>query len=150
MGKKLGLDQEYEQVVNETTGNRSDTQNAESGPMAMKKAGFFQRVVAFLIDSFIFGAIGGGTHNFGLSALWVLYETILVSNWNGHTIGKKIMGIRVTTVSGENLDWVKALVRACSKVLSLAALCIGCLWMIWDEKSQTWHDKIADTFVGNG
>jgi uncharacterized RDD family membrane protein YckC len=32
-------------------------------------------------------------------------------------------------------------------VLSLAALGIGCFWMINDPERQTWHDKIAGTLV---
>ena len=24
---------------------------------------------------------------------------------------------------------------------------LGYLWMLWDGKNQTWHDKVAGTFV---
>ncbi len=77
----------------------------------------------------------------------ILYNTFLLTHWNGATIGKKIMGIKVITTSGEQLDWVKAFLREISKILSGAAFFLGYLWMLWDENSQTWHDKIAETLV---
>jgi uncharacterized RDD family membrane protein YckC len=32
-------------------------------------------------------------------------------------------------------------------VFSIAALGLGCLWMLNDPERQTWHDKIAGTIV---
>ncbi len=113
----------------------------------MKKAGFLKRFLAVLIDGLLFGGIGIvlkiGTFGF----LDIIYETILISQWNGQTIGKKIMGIKVVTTTGESLDWLKSFIRAISRILSGIPLALGYFWMLWDEKSQTWHDKIADTFV---
>lgn len=105
----------------------------------MKKAGFFQRLMAALID-----------HALSLVVFWIIYETILVSQWNGYTVGKKIMGIRVVSQNGGPVDWVKAFVRSISKVLSGMFLGMGYLWMLWDENSQTWHDKLAETYVVEG
>jgi uncharacterized RDD family membrane protein YckC len=25
--------------------------------------------------------------------------------------------------------------------------CLGFLWMLWDPNKQTWHDKVAQTYV---
>jgi uncharacterized RDD family membrane protein YckC len=50
-------------------------------------------------------------------------------------------------VSGGNLRFVDALVRALASLFSLAALGIGCLWMLQDPEHQMWHDKIAGTYV---
>jgi uncharacterized RDD family membrane protein YckC len=101
----------------------------------MNKAGFWRRFFAVLID-----------HIFSFGIFIFLYETILISQWGGYTIGKKIMGIRVVAVDGKPIGLVEAFVRSISKILSYF-LFIGFLWMLWDEKSQTWHDKIAETFV---
>jgi uncharacterized RDD family membrane protein YckC len=101
----------------------------------MNKAGFWRRFFAVLID-----------HLFSLGIFIVLYETILVSQWNGYTIGKKIMGIRVVSVNGKQIGLIEAFVRSISKILSCFLL-LGFFWMLWDEKSQTWHDKIAETYV---
>lgn len=115
----------------------------------MKQAGFFKRLIAALIDGVLFGALGVGI-NGGFGLLWILYETLLVSQWNGYTIGKKVMDIRVVPVSGGQVDWLKALIRALSQILSCLFLGLGYLWMLWDDKSQTWHDKIAETYVVEG
>ena len=102
----------------------------------MKKADFGRRFWAVAID-----------HLLSLGVFWILYETVLVSQWNGHTVGKKVMGIRVIRKNGEKVDWVKAFVRSISKILSGMFFFLGYLWMLWDEDSQTWHDKLAETVV---
>jgi len=113
----------------------------------VRKAGFDKRVVAALIDWIIFAFLGigsGGT----LAPLWVVYEMVLVSQWEGYTVGKKVMGIRVVPISGKGkVDLLRAFIRPVAKILSTVVLCLGYLWMLWDEKSQTWHDKIVDTHV---
>ncbi len=102
----------------------------------MKKADFGQRFVATVID-----------HLLSLGVFWILYETLLVSQWNGYTVGKKVMGIRVASKKGGKVDWVTAFVRSVSKILSGMFFGLGYLWMLWDEDSQTWHDKLAETLV---
>ena len=118
----------------------------------MTKAGFLKRFLAAIIDGLLLAPFSYGilyvtkTSAFG----WLIsfaYETVLISQWDGQTIGKKIMGIKVVSASGGQIDWLKAFIRAVSKILSALPLGLGYFWMLWDEKSQTWHDKIADTFV---
>jgi uncharacterized RDD family membrane protein YckC len=111
----------------------------------MTKAGFFRRFLAVFIDGLIFAGLSYVNSSLGL--LQIVYETILISQWNGQTIGKKIMGVRVVSGSNGSVDWVKAFIRSISKILSAIPLGLGYFWMLWDEKSQTWHDKIADTIV---
>src|SRR5258708_2434 len=93
----------------------------------MKKAGFWRRFGAVFIDSIItsptvlifhWGPGVNTTESSFVSLIGIIYETILISQWGGYTIGKKIMGIRVVTITRKQLDWVKAFVRAVSKVLS--------------------------------
>jgi uncharacterized RDD family membrane protein YckC len=112
----------------------------------MKKAGFLKRFVAAFIDGIIFAGVGFATAGIG-SVLWFVYEAVLVSQWDGYTIGKKVMGIKVVSGSKGGVDILKAFIRSLSKILSGCLLGLGYLWMLWDEKSQTWHDKIADTNV---
>lgn len=113
----------------------------------MKKAGFGKRFVATFIDGILFGLFDFTLRDNTLLALFIVYETILIAKWNGQTVGKKILGLKVVSDKGGSLDWIKAFVRSASKILSAAPLFLGFLWMLWDEKSQTWHDKIADTDV---
>ena len=113
----------------------------------MKKASFFKRLVAWLVDSAVFWGLGLFFHNGLLGIALIVYETVLISQWGGYTVGKKVMGIRVVTVSGGQPDMMKAFVRAIAKILSGLVFALGYLWMLWDKKSQTWHDKLAETFV---
>ena len=53
-------------------------------------------------------------------------------------------------VSGTQVDVVMAFIRSISKILSGVVFYLGFLWMLWDEKSQTWHDKLAETNVVEG
>ena len=118
----------------------------------MQKAGFFTRFLAVFIDGLILVPFTGGIvyitgSQWAGLPIQLLYEAVLISQWNGQTIGKKIMGVRVTTTSGGKVDIMMAFIRSLSKILSALILLLGYLWMLWDEKSQTWHDKIANTYA---
>jgi len=113
----------------------------------MKKASIFKRFLAVFIDGLLFAGLFWVVQNPSVQLLTIVYETILLSQWGGQTVGKKIMGIKVVTTSGGQVDWVKAFVRSISKILSGLALGLGYFWAIWDPETQTWHDKLADTYV---
>ena len=67
--------------------------------------------------------------------------------WKGTTLGGIICNLRVVGTHGGELRFVDALVRGLTSVFSIAALGIGCLWMLQDPERQMWHDKIAGTLV---
>ncbi|HVM31706.1 MAG TPA: RDD family protein [bacterium] len=113
----------------------------------MTKASFLARFGAVLIDGLLFWGVGFAIHFFWFGLLGIVYETVLLSNWNGQTIGKKIIGIRVVTTSGQGLDATKAFVRSAGKILSALPLYLGFFWALFDAQNQTWHDKIAETYV---
>jgi len=48
---------------------------------------------------------------------------------------------------GEQLEIGPAFIRAVSILISLLPLGLGFLWALWDPAQQTWHDKIAGTYV---
>lgn len=74
----------------------------------------------------------------------------------GATPGKQAMKIRVVKVEGfRNITWLEAFLReVLGKVLSGLVILLGYIWYFFDDKKQTWHDKIAGTYVvktdGNG
>ena len=133
-------------------------------------ASFWQRLLALILDGIIvsipanifaasLGAsiaiTGGGFHyrsgGSGLQTLFfILYEALLITYWNGQTIGKKAVGIRVVARGGQPVPLGMAFVRCLMKVVSGMVLCLGYLWMLWDPNKQTWHDKVADTYVVRG
>lgn len=92
-------------------------------------AGWVLVVVAWLF------AVAGG-----------LYLTYLVGT-TGQTPGKRMVGIRlVREADGQVLGFGMAFVRNLCHILD--SFCyIGYLWPIWDEKRQTFADKIMKSIV---
>ena len=67
----------------------------------------------------------------------------------GQTWGKAIVKLRIVgDADGQVIGWGRAIVRVLvSSMLSGAIFYLGYLWMLWDDKSQTWHDKVANSIV---
>jgi uncharacterized RDD family membrane protein YckC len=67
----------------------------------------------------------------------------------GQTWGRKIVGIKVVgTTTGEPIGFGRALGRALFAGFISAQVCyLGYLWMLWDSKKQTWHDKVVNSTV---
>lgn len=144
--------------------------NGQSPAIATGYAGFWRRLLAIILDGIvvsipanIFAAslgaslaiTGGGIHyrsgGSGLQTLFfIAYEALLITYWNGQTIGKKAMGIRVVARGGQPVSIGMAFARSAMKIVSGAALLLGYLWMLWDPNKQTWHDKVANTYVVKG
>jgi len=119
-------------------------------------AGFGRRLAAVLVDGLIVGAAGGllgllAPDSGGVQALVVLGSVlyyVLFIGVRGQTPGKMALGIKVVGPDGGPPGAVRAFVReVVGKFLSSLILCLGYLWMLWDEKRQCWHDKLADTVV---
>lgn len=131
-----------------------------------------RRLVAWVIDRLIIGALiaivfrwNMAHYNYdawldihfwdwsiGLSAmsqfiLLALYNAAMEATRYQGSVGKIALGIKVTDLNGEPLPFSKALLRNLSKFISWAILCIGYAMIVFDERKQGLHDKIADTFV---
>ncbi len=66
----------------------------------------------------------------------------------GATPGKMALGLVVVDTDLQPLTVTKAFLReAIGKFVSAIVFGLGYFWAIWDEKKQTWHDKIAGTLV---
>lgn len=66
----------------------------------------------------------------------------------GQTPGKKALGIRVLRQeTGQPIGFGRAIGRMFARYLSSQVLCLGYLWMLWDDNKQTWHDKIVSSIV---
>jgi uncharacterized RDD family membrane protein YckC len=62
--------------------------------------------------------------------------------------GIRIAGVRVAdAVTGRALPASRALLRVLVSFVSEALLLIGFLWMLWDQRRQTGHDKTARSVV---
>lgn len=118
-------------------------------------AGFGERLVAYIIDGLIIGVplmIVGLMLPQPVSFLLnvVVGVTYVVYFWtsSGSTPGKSIMGLKVVSAeTGERLDTGTAVLRYVGYIVSSIPFALGFLWVIWDERRQGWHDKIAKTCV---
>jgi len=80
-------------------------------------------------------------------AIQTLYYTFMESSKYQASIGKIVLGLKVTDTNGNKLDFTKALVRNLSKIISSMILLIGYLMAAFTEKKQALHDMIAGTLV---
>lgn len=124
------------------------------------KAGFWIRVVAFIIDSIIVGVVNAivaailnssTTGRSGIQTLLgIIYFTYFWSSsspWPGQTVGDKLLSLRVIRTDGSDLSIVQAFVRYIGLVISFLVIFIGVIWVAFDPNKQGWADKIAGTYV---
>ena len=67
------------------------------------------------------------------------------SRWQG-TLGKRAMGIKLTTIDGEQISFGRATGRFFSKSVSAILFMAGYL-VSFSDKRQTWHDYLCRTLV---
>jgi uncharacterized RDD family membrane protein YckC len=86
-----------------------------------------------------------------LSAVGVNLLVTIVYNvgfWvlSGQTPGKRVLGVRVMRADGTRLKLRHALLRQVGYWIS-TILYLGFLWILFDNKRQGFHDKLAGTIV---
>jgi uncharacterized RDD family membrane protein YckC len=91
-------------------------------------------------------AIGTAT-SLLIMAIGILYWTLMESSKYQATVGKLALGLKVTDMDGNSLDFVKALVRNLCKIISSMIMGIGYIMAGFTEKKQGLHDIIANTLV---
>lgn len=89
----------------------------------------------------------------GLNLLSLLYTLILPIIWNGQTIGKKTMGIRIKKISGEKINIGTMLLRTFVAGLiygiTVGIATIASIFMVAFRKDKrSVHDLVAGTYVG--
>jgi uncharacterized RDD family membrane protein YckC len=143
---------------------------------AVGYGGFWIRLVAFIIDAIVvrvvvapiamvFGALGfaggmmHGAPHLGMALLgggvtlilvifgsW-LYEAFMESSSYQATLGKMILGMKVTDLNGNRISFERATGRHFAKWLSGMILGIGYIMVGFTERKQGLHDLLAGTLV---
>jgi len=121
--------------------------------------GFWRRFGAVLLDGIIvgipsnivFAILGldpGLTFVLRIAASAVYYS-MLEGGPKGQTLGKSALGLRVVdaTTGQPGIGAGRACGRYFAKFLSGIVLGLGYLWMLWDPRKQTWHDKLVGSVV---
>jgi uncharacterized RDD family membrane protein YckC len=75
------------------------------------------------------------------------YCAVAAFLWNGRTLGRMLLGLRLVDTHGLAPAPARAIVRALLSVVSFG-LFLGGFWMaLFDRRGQTLHDKLTSTFV---
>jgi uncharacterized RDD family membrane protein YckC len=94
------------------------------------------------------GLIAGGVALIVAGFLIVAFIYLRALGKTGQTWGRKIVGIKVIgEMSGEPIGFGRALGRQLFASYISSIFYLGYLWMLWDDKKQTWHDKVVGSIV---
>jgi uncharacterized RDD family membrane protein YckC len=79
----------------------------------------------------------------------LVYQARLLGGPSGATVGMKAVGIKaVDANTGGPIGGGRAIGRYLfGAIISGFIFYLGFLWMLWDGRKQTWHDKVASTIV---
>ncbi len=127
--------------------------------LGLEFAGPLRRIYAFAIDVgillmiiFIVAPISGGrvfSAQAGIIDVFIFLTYFIVpTGLFGRTVGKWVAGISVVDDQGEKPGIALAIPReAVGRFVSAITFGIGLIWVIFDDRRQGWHDKIAGTYV---
>ena len=77
-----------------------------------------------------------------VAILAFLYKNVKVK-----TPGRKLLGMRVVDRHGQDISFLRGLLRETVGKLVSSFFFLGLIWVAFDGKKQGWHDKIAGTYV---
>ena len=140
--------------------------NKKPEEYALEYAGFWIRLGASVIDSLILLSILAAIYYpffkfiapgmppvrcimIFISLSWFIKIAYLVIFWvwRGQTPGKMLTGIKIIRTDSSPITWRYAFLRYLGYITSTITLCIGFIWIAFDDRKQGLHDKIADTYV---
>ena len=134
----------------------------DSGGARHELAGLVERLAASVIDAILVMILlmllsslllAGGAHAAMPILQAVTFAAPVAYYWyfwtrrDGQTPGKFALGIRVVKADGSPINDVDAVIRAIGYQVSAMLFGLGFIWAIFDRKNQTWHDKLARTYV---
>jgi uncharacterized RDD family membrane protein YckC len=86
----------------------------------------------------------GGVITLGLE----IWNRVFRQGRTGQSVGKSVLKIRLVDLrTGQPIGAGRCLLREFLGWLFNNACFVNLLWPLWDEKRQTWHDKVMDTYV---
>ncbi|UUV34148.1 RDD family protein [Amycolatopsis roodepoortensis] len=106
-------------------------------------------IIATNANSLIGGIISAVGYLAGFA--WTVYNRWIRMGTTGQSLGKKILKIKLVRESdGQPIGPLMAFVRDLCHNLDGWVCGLGYLWPLWDEKNQTFADKILSTVVVPG
>jgi uncharacterized RDD family membrane protein YckC len=100
------------------------------------------------------GGVDGGLLAAGIALaivgwLVVVFLYVRAMGKTGQPWGARIVGVKVVDErTGNPIGFGRALGRSLfANIISANVLYLGFLWMLWDDKKQTWQDKVVNSVV---
>ena len=90
-----------------------------------------------------------GFYGLSIGIPWI-YFAMMESSGMQATLGKKLVNLKVTNLSGERITFGRASGRYFGKILSSMTMGIGFLMVAFTAKKQGLHDIVASTLVLKG
>ena len=108
----------------------------------------------FRIDQWLTARVGSSTNQIitlllssvGINLVVSIFYDISFLMLSGQTPGKRFLGVRVMRADGQRLKLGNAIRREIGYFIS-TILFLGFIWILFDNKRQGFHDKIAGTIV---
>jgi uncharacterized RDD family membrane protein YckC len=148
---------------------------APADPALLRRAGFWLRSIAFLVDAGVVAAlatagailvgmavgIGGlfssppeaglewlatAATRFFVVLLVASYFTLFVG-WQGQTPGKMLLGLKTIRITGGEVGYGRALVRWIGQGIGALPLGLGFLMVAFSREKRGLHDRLAGTRV---
>lgn len=79
--------------------------------------------------------------------IYILYCMVADASPLQGTVGKRLLGLRVSDARGNRITIPRSIGRGAIKVVSVIPVGLGCLWALWSKDRRTWHDMAAKTLV---
>jgi uncharacterized RDD family membrane protein YckC len=122
----------------------------------------FGVALAGLFATMAHSDVGGGISSAGccmfivvmpvVSLLVGLYNSVYLVYTRGFSIGQGVVKIKVVNAQGQLLSggtaFLRLLVRVLFQLVAVLSI-LDMLWPLWDERRQTLHDKIVNSYVIN-
>lgn len=110
------------------------------------------RLGATLLVLIVLGVAGGFGRGLGYVVMFLLYwgyPIALEALWNGQTVGKRALGLRVISADGAPVGWLPAIVRNLLRTVDMLPVgyAAGLLATLADPHARRLGDMVARTIV---
>ena len=135
----------------------------------LRYGGFWLRFAALIVDAILLAIVnvvllalfggfnvdpadpaagaGAGLANALGGLINIAYFTLMEGGPRQATLGKSLLGLKVTDVDGNPIGYGRALLRNLAKIVSSLILFIGYIMAAFTGRKQALHDMIASTLV---
>jgi len=124
-------------------------------------AGFVDRIGSIIIDGIIiyipikYAEKYFYLRNTNVNEIIFLFDAVIpivifVFLWTviATTPGKRLLNLYIVDEKNkEKISVIQGIIRASTTLISFWTFGLGFFWIIFDNKKQSWHDKIAKTIV---